>query len=234
MTIVINLLWFYLWLYYKIVERGVAMKIKMYLDFVCPYSYIGKHKLTRVIEENFNPEDFEIELASYQLNPDIKYTGEKMIDRISQNENIDVEFIKRVFENIKLFAEAEGLEYNLDNIYSTNTLDAHRLMKYASESGHGVEMSDAIMNSYFVKGEDISNRDVLLRLATEIGLDEAGAEAVIDSDKFTDEVEYDMQHAYEIDMENTPVFIFDKKYAITGAQDDSVFIEVITDLLKGE
>ena len=210
------------------------MKIKMYLDFVCPYSYIGKHKLTRVIEENFNPEDFEIELASYQLNPDIKYTGEKMIDRISQNENVDVEFIKNVFENIKLFAEAEGLEYNLENIYSANTLDAHRLMKYASESGLGLEMSDAIMNSYFVMGENISDREVLTRLAVEIGLDAVGVKEVLDGDKFEDEVEDDMQHAYEIDMENTPVFIFDKKYAITGAQDDSVFIEVITDLLKGE
>lgn len=210
------------------------MKIKMYLDFVCPYSYIGKHKLTRVIEENFNPEDFEIELASYQLNPDIKYTGEKMIDRISQNENVDVEFIKNVFENIKLFAEAEGLEYNLENIYSANTLDAHRLMKYASKSGLGLEMSDTIMNSYFVMGENISDREVLTRLAVEIGLDAVGVKEVLDGDKFEDEVEGDMQHAYEIDMENTPVFIFDKKYAITGAQDDSVFIEVITDLLKGE
>ena len=56
--------------------------------------------------------------------------------------------------------------------------------------------------------------------------------AVLESEQFTNEVKNDISEAQDIGVRGVPFFVFDRKYAISGAQPISVFIETIEQVLS--
>lgn len=216
--------------------KGVfTMKIEMWSDYVCPFSYMGKRHLDIALEELNLTEDVDIDFKSYQLNPDIPgYSGESMKELLSKKQDVPQDQVEKNLREVQLKAEKAELYYNFEIMKPTNTLDAHRLTKYATTIGKHRVLAEKIFNSYFEKGGLISDHDKLLELAAESGISKSDANKVLTNpDAYKDEVLKDMARAEELNVESVPYFLIDKEHVIPGSESVETFIMALQQIRKG-
>jgi len=124
-------------------------------------------------------------------------------------------------------ARKEGLDFHLAESKGGNTFDAHRLIHLAAESGRAVEMKERLMKAYFTEGVAIGERAELVRLAADVGLDEAEVKAMLSSDRLTNEVRADEARARAFGISGVPFFAIDERYGVSGAQPADVLLDVL-------
>ncbi len=200
------------------------MKIEVWSDYVCPFCYIGKRELENAIEKTGFQDQVDIELKSYQLSPDSPATSEESIyEVLAKKYGTTIEQVKAQTAGIIDRAATLGLNYQYENMKPANTFKAHRLAKYAESVGKGAEMSERLLQAYFIENQEIGLTDILVGLGVEIGLEQQAVEDVLNDGSFADEVLSDIQEASQIGIRGVPFFVFNGKYAISGAQPGEVF-----------
>ncbi|WP_217587313.1 DsbA family oxidoreductase [Lentibacillus saliphilus] len=211
------------------------MKIEVWSDFVCPFCYIGKRRLEQALEAFPHRDHVHIEYKSYELAPESKTVTDKNIhEALAEKYHIPVEQAKAMNEQIGAQAKEVGLTYHFDDMKPVNTFDAHRLAKFAESHGKGREMTERILRAYFIESELISDHNTLARLAKEVGLDEAAVLDMLQSEKYTPKVRADQLTAREMGVEGVPFFVFNEKYAVSGAQPQEAFTEVLETVWQEE
>jgi len=130
-------------------------------------------------------------------------------------------------EQIKAVAAEEGLDYHFERYQVVNTFDAHRMAQLARSLGLGGEVHERLLRAQLVEGAILDDPDTLVRLAVEIGVPEAEARRVADSDAFTGEVTADIRLAQEFGITGVPFFVFDRRYGVSGAQPSEVFRQTL-------
>ena len=193
------------------------VRVDIVSDVVCPWCFIGKRRLEKAIA--LNPEiPVELHWRPYFLNDWIPREG------ISREEYLTTKFgsvdrYKGIAQRVTAAAASDGLTYASDKINrQPNTLDPHRLIRWASAKGLAAQMKQKLMDLYFTAGADLSNRDVLAKAAGDVGLDAAEVRGWLDSDKDVADIEQEAQSAKEAGIEGVPCYILDGKFAISGAQ----------------
>ena len=146
---------------------------------------------------------------------------------LAKKYGITVEQAKKSNEQIVAQAKELGLNYNFDDLIPTNTFDAHRLAHYAKSEGKMNELTERILKAYFVDSLNISDHNVLARLAREVGIDTQKALEVLKSDSYTSEVREDEEDASRLKISGVPYFVINSKYSINGAQREELFFEVL-------
>ena len=202
------------------------VRIDVVSDVVCPWCFIGKRRLEKAIA--LQPDILvEIHWRPYFLNDWIPREG------ISREEYLTTKFgsperYKGIAQRVSTAAAAEGLTYAIDKISrQPNTLDAHRLIRWAGETGKAAEMKQKLMDLYFTAGADLTNSAVLVQAATDLGLDADTIRKALASDKDVAAVEREALSAKEAGIEGVPCFIFGGKFAISGAQAPEYLAEAI-------
>ena len=202
------------------------VRIDVVSDVVCPWCFIGKRRLEKAIA--LQPDiPVEIHWRPYFLNDWIPREG------ISREEYLTTKFgsperYKGIAQRVSTAAAAEGLTYAIDKISrQPNTLDAHRLIRWAGETGKAAEMKQKLMDLYFTAGADLTNSAVLVQAATDLGLDAGTIRKALASDKDVAAVEREALSAKEAGIEGVPCFIFGGKFAISGAQAPEYLAEAI-------
>jgi predicted DsbA family dithiol-disulfide isomerase len=193
------------------------VRIDVVSDIVCPWCFIGKHRLEKAIA--LNPDiPVEVHWRPYFLNDWIPREG------ISREQYLTTKFgsaerYKGIAQRVSAAAAAEGLTYAMDKISrQPNTLDAHRLIRWADEIGKAAEMKQRLMDLYFTEGADLTSHAVLAQAAADIGLDAEATRKALASDKDVAEIEREALSAKEAGIDGVPCFIFGGKFAISGAQ----------------
>jgi len=201
-------------------------------DVVCPWCFIGKHRLEKAIE--LTPDiPVEVRWRPYFLNDWIPREG------ISREQYLTTKFgsserYKGIAQRVAAAASAEGLIYAIDKISrQPNTLDAHRLIRWAGGVGKAAEMKQKLMDLYFTEGADLTDRKVLVQAAADIGLNTEEIEKALDGEKDVAEVEREALSAKEAGIEGVPCFIFDGKFAVSGAQAPEYLAEAIARVAQG-
>jgi predicted DsbA family dithiol-disulfide isomerase len=116
-------------------------------------------------------------------------------------------------------AKQEGLIYDIDKVSrQPNTTDAHRLILWAAQLGKALEMKQRLMDFYFTEGKDLTDREVLVEVAREVGLDGDQVRELLASETDVDLVSNAAEQAKEAGIQGVPFFIFGQKYAVSGAQ----------------
>ena len=210
------------------------MKIEMWSDFVCPFCYMGIRHLDIALKELHLTGSVDVDFKSYQLNPEMPgYTGEGMKALLSRKYDISLDEAEVNLREIAQRAEKAGLYYNFDIMKPTNTLDAHRLTKYARTHGKDRLLAEKIFNAYFEKGELISDHGKLLALAEDAGLSKSGAhEVLITPDAYKDEVMQDIALAEDHNIESVPYFLINDKHVIPGSESVETFLLMLQKVLK--
>lgn len=211
------------------------MRIEVWSDFVCPFCYIGKRRLEMALNEFEHKEEVELVFKSFELDPQSKKKFDESIHEIIANKyGIPVKQAKAMNDQIVAQAREIGLNYNFDDMKPTNTFDAHRLSHYAKAEGKMNELSERILKAYFVESMNISGYEVLSKLAEEVGLNRAKALEVLETGKYSAEVRNDEEEASKLNITGVPYFVFNGKYAVSGAQPIEVFLRTLNEVIKEE
>jgi predicted DsbA family dithiol-disulfide isomerase len=207
-------------------ENYQPVRIDVVSDVVCPWCFIGKRRIEKAIA--LNPDiPVEVHWRPYFLNDWIPREG------ISREQYLTTKFgsperYKGIAQRVSAAASAEGLTYAIDKISrQPNTLDAHRLIRWADATGKAAEMKQKLMDLYFTEGADLTNHAVLVQAAADIGLDPEDIRAALESDRDVAEVEREALSAKEAGIEGVPCFIFSGKFAVSGAQEPEYLAEAI-------
>ncbi len=204
------------------------MKIDIWSDIACPFCYIGKRNLELALK-NFESEDeVEIIYHSYQLDPNAKKEGKRdSVEDLANKYGSSMEKAQQMVDRVISMAKDVGLHYNYDAIVNTNTLDAHRLSHYAKKFNKDKEIVEELFRAHFIEGLDIGDIDVLGKLGDRVGLDSEDIKNVLKSEEFISEVDTDKYMASQYEITSVPFFIFNDKYAISGAQPPEAFLDTM-------
>lgn len=202
------------------------MNIEIWSDFVCPFCYIGEKRLFDAMEEVSFKEELTITYRSFELDPQAPFFDGTTIDQaIAKKYGVSVEQARQNNNHIKEQAAAIGLDFNFDTMKPTNTLDAHRLAKFAKVKDKELAMATRLFAAYFTEGRIISDLPVLAELAVEAGLAEEEVKSVLDDKTaYLEEVRADETQAHQFGISSVPYIVIDNKYAIKGAQPLETFV----------
>lgn len=204
------------------------MKVEIWSDVMCPFCYIGKRKFETALAQMPDSSAIEVTWKSFQLQPDLVTDPSKnTITHLAESKGWTMDYTRQAIGHVIQMAEGVGLQYNFDKAVVANSFDAHRLSHYAAAMGKGNEMEEELFNAYFVDGKNTADQATLTALAVHIGLDEQAVKAVLQSDKYAAEVRQDIYEASQVGVTGVPFFVFNNKYAVSGAQDSKVFLEVL-------
>jgi predicted DsbA family dithiol-disulfide isomerase len=199
-------------------------------DVVCPWCYLGKRRLEAALKEESAA---VVRWRPYQLDPTIPAQGldRKAYMRAKFGEGPR---ISEAQARLKALGAEVGVAFDFDAIQrAPNTLDAHRLIRFATEAGVADAMVERLFADYFERGRDIGDRAVLLAAAKDCGLDVAEAAARLDGDEGVEEVRGEIASAQRMGVEGVPFFVFAEKYALSGAQSEDVFTQAIAQARAG-
>ena len=200
------------------------MHVAIVSDTVCPWCYIGKRRFERARAKR--PAELAIEWRPFQLNPDMPAEGvdrqRYMVAKFGSEERV-----AEIFGAIEEAGEADGIRFAFDRIARTpNTVDSHRLIALAGAKGVQDRVVEALFHRYFEQGEDIGDRAVLAAAGAEGGLDEDKVRRFLAGDEGAAEVRRESDAASQMGISGVPCFIFEGRYAVTGAQTPDVFERV--------
>ena len=204
------------------------MKVEIWSDLVCPFCYIGKRKLEKALEDFSAKDKVEIVWRSFQLDPGMKYVpGQSVHEYLGKRKGGTTADGKRMNDQMAALAKEAGLKFDFDSAIINNTLTAHRLLHLAKEKGMQNEMKERLFKAYYSEGKNIGDMETLTQLATELGFNAAEVAHVLRSDAFAAEVRADQYEAQQIGARGVPFFVFNSKYAVSGAQPTEVFAQVL-------
>ena len=211
------------------------MKVEIWSDIVCPFCYIGKRKFETALADFAGKDKVEIEWKSFQLDPEMdNKEGLNVHEYLGKRKGGTPADGKRMNDGMTAAAAEVGLQYDFDNGIINNTINAHRLLHWAKAAGLQNELKERIFKAYYTEGIDTADIAELVRLAKETGLDPVQARKVLEENLYVKEVLQDQQEAAELGVQGVPFYVFNRKYAVSGAQPSEVFAQVLNKALEEE
>ncbi|TXJ06323.1 MAG: DsbA family oxidoreductase [Aeromicrobium sp.] len=212
-----------------------TLRVDIWSDIACPWCYIGKRRFEAGITEftRKHPDvEIEVESHSYELAPDTpeNFSGSE-IDFLTKHKGMPREQLEDMLEQMTQMAVLEGIEFDFEKLKHANTRRAHRVLHLAKSQGVQSEMQDRLFRAYFSEGRLVSDVETLAELGEEIGLDADEVRDAFEDEGFEDAVEQDITRARMLGVNGVPYFLFEEKYAVSGAQSAEVFANVLDQVL---
>lgn len=209
------------------------MKVEIWSDFACPFCYIGKRRFEQAAQQ-FDGK-IKVEFRSYELDPNAPTKADGDVhSMLAKKYGMTVAKAKAMNDQLTAQAKEAGLDYQMDTIILANTHDAHRLSHFAKEKGKMNEFIERVLKAYFTESKHIADFEQLAQLAEEAGLLKEEAMEVLTSGKYSDRVRTDQEEALEIGVQGVPFFVFNEKYAVSGAQSVESFMQVLEKVSEDE
>jgi predicted DsbA family dithiol-disulfide isomerase len=208
------------------------MKLDVVSDTVCPWCYIGKKRLDQALAIH-GGEGITLVWRPFQLDASIPPGG---VDRKAYLEKkFGAERAKDVGNTIRELGHAVGIDFRFDLIEkSPNTMDSHRLIRWAGTAGCQNEMVDSLFRRYFEQGQDIGSHDVLIDAADEVGMDTDIVRDLLSKDADRDLIAREDAMAREIGIQGVPSFVINSQWVVTGAQEPETLVRMFNKLLARE
>src|SRR5699024_4689230 len=212
------------------------MDIKIYTDIACPFCYIGKKNFEKALAEYKTDAKINIEDASYELDKQAPKVPEKyMYEVLAEKHEKPLDEVTEMVTQIVEQGEVAGIEFNMDKVIPSNTRDAHRLLKLAYEFGLGEAVLESLHRAYFTEGKNVSDKDVLLEIAKTNGIPEVPALEVINTPSLFLENVIGNFNMEKVNKARTqPYYIFDEKFAISGARAPRQYTIALNKTLQSE
>jgi len=199
------------------------LTVEIWSDVVCPWCYIGKRRFEAAAEQ-FGGE-VEVVWRSFELDPGAPAVREHTAtEHLAAKYGMSVEQADASHAQMTELAAQEGLEYHFERARGGNSFDAHRLIHLAAAHGKQGEAKERLMRAYFTEGVPIGDREALVALGEELGLD---ARAALESDDYADAVRADEELARRIGIQGVPFFVLGRRYGVSGAQPAEVMLQAL-------
>lgn len=205
------------------------MKVEIWSDVMCPFCYIGKRHFEVAMQTLPFQKEIEVEWKSFQLNPEYQNTtNEDLYDYLARAKGMSRQQAQQMTVQVSDMAKNAGLAIDFGSNIPANSFKAHRLIHFAASQGLQDQAEEALFKAHFIEGKDVDKNDVLLAIGIELGLAEALVKGVLESDEYAEAVRYDVYESQQLGIRGVPYFVFDRKYALSGAQPVPAFTEALT------
>jgi predicted DsbA family dithiol-disulfide isomerase len=199
------------------------LTVEIWSDVVCPWCYIGKRRFEAAVEQ-FDRE-VEVVWRSFELDPSAPLVREHSAsEHLASKYGMSAEQAEASHAQMTELAAAEGLEYHFDRARGGNSFDAHRLIHLAAAHDLQDAAEERLMRAYFTEGVAIGDREALVAVAADIGLD---ARAALESGDYADAVRADELLAHRIGIQGVPFFVLNRRYGVSGAQPADVLVQAL-------
>lgn len=207
------------------------LHIDIVSDIACPWCAIGYARLQLAMHELAGEMDFSVQWHAFELNPDRDAEPMPILDALSRKYGRSVAEMEAAQSNMMSIAKDLGLDFTrMQERYTRNTFDAHRLVKWAGEQGKQTEMKMALFAAYFGQAADIADASILARCAESIGLSAEQALEVIRSEQFAQAVRDDEATYQQAGVSAVPAFIINQQYMIAGAQEPANLVKALRNI----
>lgn len=210
-----------------------TVQIDIVSDVMCPWCLIGKRRFEKALA--LRPDvDVDVRWRPFQLDPTLPEEGMDRREYLARKFGGD-ERADQIYQNVRDAGAQEGIPFAFEKIeYSSNTLNAHRVIRWAATAGCQDEVVERLFNMYFIEGRNLGDREVLKEAAVDAGMDEELVTRLLATDADRDMVENEIELARKIGVTGVPCFIVDNKYVIMGAEQPETIAGAIDLALKGE
>ncbi|MFE3871276.1 DsbA family protein [Flavobacterium sp. ZS1P70] len=204
------------------------LKVQIWSDIMCPFCYIGKRRMEEALQNFEHKEDVEIEWKSYQLDASFVASPEdNMVEHLAEKYRKDNDWAQNMLDNMTQNAKTAGLDFHFEKAILANSFNAHRLLHLAKKYNLANDLEELLFKAYLTEGKNVNDLATLSKLGIEVGLDAEAIAQVLNSDTYGTEVQKDQEEANAIGVQGVPFFVLDNKYAISGAQPASTFLETL-------
>jgi predicted DsbA family dithiol-disulfide isomerase len=194
------------------------MEIEIFADVVCPWCWIGEHRLFQALA---SVEGVSVRWRAFQLDPKATSDGTPLVHWLGQRYGGEAN-ARRMFDRVREIGRGEGLTMNFEQAIAANSFDAHRLIWAAHETGVQREMAEALHRAHFTDGLDIGSPAVLATIASNLRVRD-----VLSTGEGADEVRADIERGHALGVTGVPMFVFDGRHALSGAQEAETFREAL-------
>lgn len=206
------------------------LRIDIWSDIACPWCYVGKRRLEQALEQFPHKRDVDIVWRAFELDPSaprVRDGSQTYAERLANKYGTLPAQAQGMIDRMVDTAAADGLELRFDRIRPGNTFDAHRLLHLAHEHGTQDALKERMLRAYMTEGQAIGERDVLVSLARDAGLDDQEVRDLLDGDRCAEEVRQDEALARELGINGVPFFVLAGRLAVSGAQPASVLLAAL-------
>ncbi len=212
-------------------STATELAIDVFADVVCPWCYIGERRLERALARR---PDLQVtrRWRPFQLQPAMPAAGIPWAEFVRTKFG-GSERARPMFERVTAVGASVGASFDFARIVNApNTADAHRLILLAADGGDEWPLVDRLFRAHFAEGRDVGDRDTLVEIAWESGLDGDAARRLLAGDANRDSVAQSQRFAEEVGISGVPFLIFGGTYAVSGAQPEAVLLQAIEQALQ--
>ena len=207
-----------------------VIKIDVVSDVVCPWCIIGYKRLEQAIQELGLEDKIELEWQPFELNPNMPAEGENLRQHLANKYGTTPEDSVRARDNLTNLGKEVGFDFDyFDGMKMVNTRDAHALLQWAEQFGKQTELKLALFAAFFGQRKDVSDRNTLATILTDIGLDANMGIATLDDASNADSIEYQENQWHQLGVSSVPTVVFNMESAVTGAQPVEVYKQILTE-----
>lgn len=200
-------------------------------DIACPWCAIGYARLERAMEQLAPEFEFTVKWHAFELNPDHRGEGEPILPALARKYGRSESEMRANQTQMMGIATELGLNFEkMQERFTCNTFDAHRLVKWADEQGQSTAMKQALFEAYFGRAEAVSEPEVLLRCVEAAGLELESARAVLETDQYARTVREDEARYQQAGISSVPAFVINDRYLISGAQEPESLVQAFREI----
>ncbi|RUO24036.1 DsbA family oxidoreductase [Aliidiomarina minuta] len=210
-----------------------SVHIDIVSDIACPWCAIGYARLEKALQSLQGEVEASVEWHAFELNPDPNQVAEPILPALSKKYGRSEQEMEQAQAQMMEIAVQLGLNFDkMQQRYTCNTFDAHRLLKWAHQFGKQTALKQVLFEAYFGNAEDVSKHSVLLNCVEKAGLDSAEANQILTSGQYQAEVRADEQRYQQAGITAVPAFIINQKYVINGAQESEVLAQTLQQISR--
>lgn len=208
------------------------MELDVVIDVVCPWCYVGKRQLDKALAERPGVVK-QVRYRPYQLSVETPPEGVDRAEHYARKFGDSPQY-KAARQHLLDLGKSLGIAFDFESeCRIANTLDAHRVIRWAMSTGRQEAVAEGLMKAYFEDCAFLGDHALLVDVATAAGMDGDLVKELLASDRDEDMIAAEVKQAHSMGIQGVPMFIFNQKAGVSGAQDASVLVQVI-DKLQSE
>lgn len=211
------------------------MKIDIWFDFICPFSYLGKKRFDKALKQFKHNKEVVVQYHNYCIAPYIHNCLDMNAhEYLAYHKDISYEEAKKIHEKLTYIFKEEGIKADFEKLIPTTSKKAHQMLKLITDVDAINAFIDHVFKAHFEDGKDIGSLPVLIEIGQKVGLKKVDIEAVYNTDMYEQEIKRDYETSKELGLTGVPAFVVNRKYYLLGGQPYSAFVELLDDMYDKE
>ena len=212
-----------------------SLRVDIVSDVVCPWCIIGYKQLIRAVDSNPGRYQLAVRWHPFELNPQMPAEGQNLREHLAQKYGTTPEQSRAARQRLSSMGDSLGFKFDyFDDMRMVNTFRAHQLLHWAAEHSLQTELKLALFSAFFSRRRDVSDGGVLIEEAQSVGLPAAEAAEVLDDGRYAEAVRAEQRYWQEREVHAVPMFLFNGKYQVPGAQESEIFERVLNRIVERE